>query len=486
MDLLADINLMQLMVAIMLSIIAAGMVWVGFAITLTRGEWVVMGIITVICIIANPSDYGTLNPSPFAIFYNYGTYSTHITVLQISIFSLFISALIRNAYNNYSSQHQLQASLPQNPNWWGVFLPFMVMTGIFFAQLIADPRFLKSDDWWSNFHQPSWDLVIWQGALIYVVYHFLKRRQDLRRMATIMVAVIALVHIWGLIRYVFLGGDPNNAYAFLEKIAIKITYWDINHAITAAFLIGYSTWKTLVDPPDKAWQRWVYAGLALVGMASIVFSARRTAQGGLVFALVAILIGLPRGKRGIIILMIILSVPLALLTTAQRSKESGSVIDKVLLDVKKDRIEDPRSTRFYELKRAWMTVEKSPWFGLGPKGAFQVIDPRGLEYHRNHYGFVHSGFGHIILKAGLVTVSFYVAMLLAFTYTSVRAWRRIPKKLRPLALGCFAALASSIPNFSVGTPVVEPRSMYLMGLLMALMMACVRLAPPNVNISKQN
>ena len=47
-------------------------------------------------------------------------------------------------------------------------------------------------------------------------------------------------------------------------------------------------------------------------------------------------------------------IPAAVVVTAQRSKDSsGSIIDKVFLDVSTSKFENPRQSRFYEWKRAW-------------------------------------------------------------------------------------------------------------------------------------
>jgi O-antigen ligase len=468
---MGGIDSAELIQAGVLALFSAGMVVAVLAGLLSRGAWLITALVMVLCVIANPSDYGTRTPSPFALVYVLGTYSTQVTLFQIGLFLLWAAAL-------WAAAARAPASVAPPETWRPVFGAYLALLCVFVGQLLADSTPVFSDKWWLSFQEPSWDLVLWQGATVYACYVFLNRRQDLRRLGVWMVGVLATVHVWGLVRYVFLGGDPNNAYAFLEKLAIKISFWDINHSIMAAFLMGYAAWRVLADPPKKGWMRWFFVFLAGVAMLSIVLSARRTAQGGLAVALLAILVCLPKGKRGIVALVLALSIPAALVVTAQRSKDSGSIVDKVLLDIKSERMKDPRATRFYELQRAWQSVRRSPWFGLGPQGAFRVIDNRGLEYHRNNYGFVHSGPGHLLLKVGVVGVVLYGVVLLGFVRGMTRAWPAIPRSLKPLTLGGIAALAAAFPNFLVGTPIIEVRTMYLMGALMGVLMACARFARP--------
>ena len=120
---------------------------------------------------------------------------------------------------------------------------------------------------------------------LYIIYATLTSRTDLRRLALLMVAVITLNHLWGMFRYVALGGDPQNAYAMMEHLSVKITFWDISDSVLATFLVGYGIWCLLMKPDTQRSRSLMYVGIVLLGVASVVLSSRRTAQGGLGLAL---------------------------------------------------------------------------------------------------------------------------------------------------------------------------------------------------------
>ena len=84
---------------------------------------------------------------------------------------------------------------------------------------------------------------------------------DLRLLLWIILICTAGREAFGLVRYAFLGGDPQNAYANLEGLNIKITFWDINDSIIAALIVGFCGWKLLAERV-KGWEGLAYSVLS--------------------------------------------------------------------------------------------------------------------------------------------------------------------------------------------------------------------------------
>jgi hypothetical protein len=160
--------------------------------------------------------------------------------------------------------------------------------------------------------------------------------------------------------------------------------------------------------------------------------------------------------------------PLAALVTSQRSYGDVSFVEKIFIDVKVDDSSDRRKTRFHELDTAWETVRESPILGLGPAGQFKVTDHVGLEYHAGRYDYVHSGFGHIVLKTGLAGLLIFCGLFVAYLRQFKSCWQTLPHEWRALAAGSLCAFAAQLPNLFFGTPIGEIRTMQLLGLILAL------------------
>jgi uncharacterized membrane protein len=462
-------DLVALLPLILLVAFIAGGVLLTTAAVLQKPGRLAIVLVLMICVASQPSTYGLSAPNPLGLFYVMGINTFYFSLYQLLVLTLWGVVVFFVPKPTYPDG--------RNP-WRLIFMGYWSFGVTLMAWMLADSSPWFSNDWlMSVFWKSSYPYLLWQGIFLYIIYSTLTHRADLRRLGLLMVAAVTINHLWGMFRYVALGGDPQNAYALMEHLSVKITFWDISDSVMATFLVGYGIWCLLMKPDVKRSRRLMYAGIVLLGAASVVLSSRRTAQGGLIFALIGILICLPKGKRGIIVLVMAAMIPAALVVTAQRSKDSsGSLIDKVFLDVGTSKFENPRQSRFYEWKRAWMSLKESPVVGLGPRGSFRVIDDEGLKYHRNNFGFVHSGWGHILLKTGFLGLGIFLTMLGVFVVNVARSWSRIPDSLRPMCVGAVAALFASLPNFTVGTPIVEIRTMFVIAAMMAILMACARLA----------
>jgi hypothetical protein len=81
---------------------------------------------------------------------------------------------------------------------------------------------------------------------------------------------------------------------------------------------------------------------------------------------------------------------------------------------------------------------------------------------------VHSGFGHLILKAGVVGLALFLAFLGAFVRYYVRHRNYLSGTSRLVADAGFAGFLFWIPTLLIGTPIIEFRTMLLFGLTMAM------------------
>jgi O-antigen ligase len=437
---------------------------VGFGLMLAWPRVLLFGFLACLLLIASSSSYGLEDASEANVFWVKGTRTFFFSFVEMGVFGAWIATLLRNAWAGDGP-----LALPLSKYYLG----FAALLVGHFVVGLFQPEHLPLLD----LSQRGFSNLLYQGMFVFVLVSTLKTERDLRWLAMLIVACLVGRHLFGLVRYVAFDGDPQNAYATLGSSHVRITFWDINDGLLAVFAALYLGWRALVGRDLSAAQRLLATAAALLAMAMPLLSARRTAQGGLLLALVALAALLPRGRRWVAGVTLVLALPVVVFALGQRAEDkTARLIDRVLIDVQASALKDPRRTRFHELRTAWQTLREQPWFGLGPSGRFRVTDHVGLEYHAGRYDYVHSGFGHVMLKTGMVGLVLFVGLLLAWLRHVWRVQATVQGPPRALLVAAVGTFAASLPNLAVGTPIPEIRTMLVMGLLLALPFAVARAA----------
>lgn len=436
-------------------------------------KYLVLGYLLVVLLVAQPSSFGseTGQASFTAYFWIKGSKNFFFSFLDMMLFGTwFLSVVLlyfwrnRNVmlYNPLSKWYLLFLLL---------FLGFLMVAAFDGKSLILE------------FSSRGIFNVLWQGMFVSLLFVTLKSEEDIKRLILIMVICIAGREVFGLFRYMFFGGDPQNYYANFQFVNVKMTFWDINDSLLACFMVGFSLWKLLVEKQGN-WEKVVYAILAGMALLTPALTSRRTAQGALLLAIIVLYFLLPKGRKWPILLVISLVVPLVFFALIARSGESTKpLIEKILLDVKMDSAkEDSKDDRFYELMVAWRTVKERPFFGVGPTGSFKVNSPVGLYYHHGVYDFVHSGLGHVLLKTGFTGLTIFLGIYVSFLYNLRKGWQYILPEHKPLVVGAVCVFAAQLPNLLTGTHVVEIRTMQVVGLMLALPLICINIGRKRARI----
>ena len=439
---------------------------IGFGLMLAWPRVLVFGFLACLLLIASSSSYGLEEATEANVFWVKGTRTFFFSFVEMAVFGAWIAALLRNAWTG---------TRPVGVTIFKYYLAFgALLVGHALVGLLDDRHPLLFD-----LSQRGFSNLLYQGMFILVLVSTLRTERDLRWLGLLFVACLLGRHVFGLVRWAAFGGDPQNAYATLGGSQVRITFWDINDSILAALMFALCAWRLLTQRVFAAGERLLYLAGSAMALVIPLLSARRTAQGGMLLAIVVLAALLPRGRRWPAVLAFVLAVPLVAVALGQRAEDkTARLIERVLIDVKANPMKDPRRTRFHELRTAWQTLKEKPVFGLGPSGRFRVTDHTGLEYHGGAYDYVHSGFGHVLLKTGFVGLLLFCALLVAWGRLVVRSWPSTDGPGRGLAVAALAGLAASLPNLLVGTPIPELRTMLLMGLLMALPLVVARAAAP--------
>jgi hypothetical protein len=286
----------------------------------------------------------------------------------------------------------------------------------------------------------------------------------------LLLALAALRAGFGLLRYQFLGGDSANPYRNFEKLDIKLVYFDIADNYIAALAAFCIAWLLLMPGVRMSLcKRAVLLLWLAMEIATVVLSFRRSALVGLGLMFAVLLWRLPWQRRilgaSAGIAAMLLAAGVLMRERLQFNTPQTGLLASLLYDVGPKRATEV--SRFYELEAAAKSLEGQWLFGLGSWGTFYGNED-ALDYHFGKFDFVHSGFGHLILKTGLVGLLLFVVLL----FTCIAHYGRY----RPLFRGNSALLADAgiagllfwLPSLFIGTPIIEFRSMLLIGMSLAL------------------
>jgi hypothetical protein len=315
--------------------------------------------------------------------------------------------------------------------------------------------------------------IIWMAPLVsLMLLAFRTREHAIELSRFIMLAGLARA-TFGLARWAFLGGDPNNVYANMNDIKIKLTFFDINDSLlcTIAFAIAaVNLFQVFRNRRSLFWTAVDWATLCTTA-ACIVLSYRRSAWIGFVLAFLIIMMRFPLQRR--LHLMAIGSpvVGAGLLYAALKrlghTKGAGGGLSSLFYDMESKRF-GAESERVLELKFALADFISHPLTGIGTWGRYSGYEHISWQTGQDGGLFLHSGVLHIALKAGLPGLVLLGGTIWAFCHYARRALRTLPPELLGLATAGAAGLAFMLPDLLVGTPFPQVRTTQMLAICLAL------------------
>lgn len=314
-------------------------------------------------------------------------------------------------------------------------------------------------------------------VFIYVMLRVFRSEQQVSQLVIFMLVCIVATELWGLFRFVFLGGDPANYYENVQDIAIRLTFFDIDYSVLGGMAAFLGAWRLIEREADLGTRAKLFYWVVVVAsVLTILFSYRRTAWVGLL--LMGLLFVWLHRKR--INFLVFAPVSIAILLTlgvawAQRYQGDWgggghtTLIASLFPDSTVGGSLSMDSKRLYELKLALMTIRNHVFLGVGTWGEYTFSRDPSVSFHRGYFNFMHSGFLHVWLKTGLIGLALFVAVLLTSAKDAIKAQSTIESpRWRALAATGLAGLMMFLPTLLFGTPLIEYRTMQLLGLVLVL------------------
>lgn len=294
--------------------------------------------------------------------------------------------------------------------------------------------------------------------------------KDSYQLLLAIIALAAVRAVFGAVRYFVFDGDTANPYRNFEGLNIKIFFFDISDNFVASLGAFCAAWLLTAPEVRLSWYKKLFLlGFLALEVAAVALSFRRSSLIGLGLMFVFLFLRIPGGKK--ILFALVAAGLLATVATVfyehrLQFASEDSILSSLIYDISPDR-GGIKQSRFYELYAAAQSMDGNWLFGRGTWGTF-TGDRELLSYHGEDFGFVHSGFGHLVLKAGIVGLLLFCAVLGTYISFYMRHRKRLIGLPRLIADCGFAGFLFWVPTLLIGTPIIEFRTMLLLGLAMAM------------------
>lgn len=383
----------------------------------------------------------------------FNLYSKGTGVLPVSLFTLFLWGLFLASIVLWRGSPAVAACQARRYFWaFNLLFAAYVIAGALFGVPIV--KSISSMGVINLFNMTLLTLILLRAF---------PTAAQLEQLTRVFVFLVFLRGAWLVVRYLFLGGDPANAYANLQGINVKLTSYDIADLMLACMVAAYAAWQLTWN-----WQtfrgstRFLYLTILAVELFVVVFSFRRAAWLGLVLAGLLITLRQPWRRR---VQVFVASAAVAVFafgvavywrfSSVSRGGYAGTLFYDLTVKGKISVTEG----RFSELALAFETISENLLLGVGPWGGFGPQS--SLE-------FMHSGPLHIWLKVGLAGLLLFLAILGSFVLFYRSGRRLLPPQQLGMYEAGFAGFLFLIPHMLVGSLLIESRTLLVLGIALAL------------------
>lgn len=398
--------------------------------------------------------WGLLEPKGVFNIYGRGTGVLHYSLVNILLWLTFFSTLY---------QKVVEKTEPVFCNLYKYFWIFNILFLLFILWGVGiGISFLDTTSYRGVLNVTNMTL------LIVVMLQVFKTEKDLEQLKNFFLVSMVLRGVWGIIRFLFLGGDLANPYTNYQGMNVRITFFDIGDGLIACIAIFYAAWVLLHNSTRLSKNTKVlYLAIIAIGLFNIVFSYRRIGWIGLLLAAVWLVMSLPWKKRlTVSIATIAILIPvLAVVASGRFESHGGSFFQRFFPDIFVRGHLRFSEGRFVELYLALQTIKEHLLFGGGTWGEYKNISSSiwGLAPD-----FTHSSIVHMWLKMGLIGLTIFVLLFIAYIRFWVRSRKKLSPNVRAFGEATFAGFLFFIPDILFGTPIIEYRHMALLGFCLAI------------------
>lgn len=429
-------------------VLAAIAVLISVPLLVIRPRYVVLGFLALIIFFAMPM-WGVAKGADIFNLYYKGVGVLPLSILTLTLYGLFGASLVFWKAG--------PATRICRARWYLLAFSILFIGYVIVGVVVEDVAFTQATSLYGVIN------IFSMFLFMLILLRAFPEPKNLEQLVKFVLACVLLRGIWLLIRYVFFGGDPANAYETLQDVNVKLTSYDVADMIFAAIVVAYAAWQVTWNRKLlRARMHWFYMAVIAIELAVIALSFRRAVWIGLMFVAIHLTMRQPWRRR---IQMFVISSALAFVTFGflaflRLSKYSqGGYSGTLFYDLTVKGKISATEGRFRELAVAFDTIKENIFLGVGPWG--------GYGYH-GLLEFMHSGPLHIWLKVGVVGLMLFLAALSSFVWFYLTKRKGIPPRHLGTFEAGFAAVLFTIPHFLVGSFMIEQRTLLAFGVALAL------------------
>ena len=431
------------------------------AVLLLRPKYIVYIYVGLILFIPNTLALGVKKGFNYLDFYGAGTGVMLRPLISLYLLLLFFIALF--AFRN--------DKLPLrrcHPLFFMMFLSVYYLVYAFYGTISNIPL---SDILQGN----SAIFVVDLTLLFYILLKFGSEEREFSRFTRFIIICVFTREVYGLIRFLFFGGDFSNVYSNVEKIHVRLTFQDINDSLLACLTGFYCAWELMYNRIRmRLVGRVFYVFVVGMSVFTIMFSYRRSAWIGLCLAAGYFVLKQPLRRQILagIVVTAVATIMFGFMMTSRLGQYEKSRSSLLLYDIT-DRSGQitMKSGRFTEVARGLETISHNVMSGVGPWGSIEAlsgIEGWSVTDSLSNRDYMHGGLLQVWLKLGFPGFAlFFLALVTFIVFCLKRSRELMPEKRGWLEAG-FAGMLFMIPTLCIGTPVIEYRTMQLMALCLAL------------------
>lgn len=444
-------------------LVALGAVgWVG--VTISRPALSVFVLLAVL-IAFSGSTWGQLDVE--RTIYSRGTGVLYLSFVNYYLWGLGLVVALRNAFGKTRSEVTPLAK------YFAAFA-LLIAANALWAGASDDPRLNFID----AFAYTGLLNIINMAVFFYVVVSVFGFPAEMRKLLAFLLVAVGLRGVFGMVRWGAFGGDSANVYANIENAGVKLTFFDIGDGFLATLAAFCAAW--LLFQSRQLLTNWERRGLwclLLLELAIVALSFRRSSLVGMGLVCILFVVLLPSGKRlgAALISGTLLGAGGAMLTALRLSKTGAAGREGGFLYDLFGGGGAQGSGRLLEYTETWRSLGDYWLFGRGMWGVMQS-NLAELSYHFGDFRFVHNGFGHVLLKSGVFGLVLFVGLFVSFALYYIRNRKNLSGYPLLMADAGAAGVLFWVPTLFIGTPIIEFRSMVLLGFALALPFLAVRAA----------
>lgn len=407
------------------------------------------------------SNYGSLEASSTAIYFR-GSGQLFFPALLWGLLLTVLWTWIGRAFD--ASAVQKERDIPKILFWFIGWLILLMLHAVWGLMIGKEAKDVLGMHGFSN--------LPWMGLLILLLFWSGRTEATLFACGRLFILAALAKSLFGLVRFAFFGGDSSNVYQNLMGIKIKLTFFDIGDGLVCLLGLVVAISLLAVRREERRNKLWdvIYSVTAVLALACITLSFRRTAWIGLMLVAVFLLFKMRPMMRWSVALA---GVPIlltglfyaAVMRIGQTRGADG--LSAFFYDLVSKRF-GAESHRVLELRLAWESFSSSPLLGIGSWGRYASSDLIPWQNPTTAGSFLHSGILHVAMKAGMPGLVLLAGVIFAFIVFVRRLPRDLPAMAEALVLAGCAGLLFMLPDMLIGTPIPQLRTTQLLALCLGL------------------